>query len=64
MMPAMSGVELAISVEERFSACRILLFSWQAATADMLEQAEIHGYYFEVLAKPIHRRCHSTELSN
>jgi hypothetical protein len=33
--------------------CRIILFSGQAATSDLLAKAQAEGYSFEVLAKPI-----------
>jgi hypothetical protein len=33
---------------------KILLFSGQAATADLLEKAHAEGYDFEILAKPVH----------
>ncbi|MGE5113002.1 MAG: response regulator [Acidobacteriaceae bacterium] len=54
MMPQMNGVELAILIRQRHPECKILLFSGQAATADILEDARGRGYDFELLAKPIH----------
>lgn len=54
MMPGMDGVELAIRVRDEFPDCRILLFSGQACTADMLEVARLKGYDFELLNKPVH----------
>jgi DNA-binding response OmpR family regulator len=53
-MPGMTGIELAITVRNRLSNCKILLFSGQAATADLLEQAKMYGHEFEIVAKPIH----------
>jgi DNA-binding NtrC family response regulator len=50
----MNGIEMAISIRREFATCRILLFSGQAATADMLEEARGHGHEFEILAKPVH----------
>jgi hypothetical protein len=35
-------------------ACRVILFSGQASTADLLDRAQAEGYTFEVIAKPIH----------
>jgi hypothetical protein len=35
-------------------SCKILLFSGQAATADLLEKARMEGHEFEILAKPVH----------
>jgi hypothetical protein len=37
-------------------ACRVILFSGQASTADLLDRAKAQGYRFEMLAKPIHPR--------
>jgi DNA-binding NtrC family response regulator len=54
MMPGMNGVELAMKVRERMPSCRMLLFSGQAATVDLLEAARTAGHVFEVLAKPVH----------
>jgi DNA-binding NtrC family response regulator len=54
VMPGMSGIELAIQIERLCPRCKILLFSGQAATANLLEDARRQGYEFEVLAKPIH----------
>ena len=54
VMPGMAGIEVAIAVRSRLSDCKILLFSGQAATADLLEQAKTHGHEFEIVAKPIH----------
>ncbi len=34
--------------------CKILLFSGQAATADLLERVRQQGHEFEILAKPVH----------
>ena len=54
MMPELSGVELAIRVKALSPSCKILLFSGQAATADLLLQARAKGHDFQLLAKPIH----------
>ncbi|MCU1247206.1 MAG: response regulator with CheY-like receiver, AAA-type ATPase, and DNA-binding domain [Edaphobacter sp.] len=54
IMPGMTGIEVAIAVRSRLPACKILLFSGQAAAADLLEQAKTHGHEFEIVAKPIH----------
>ncbi len=53
-MPGMSGIELATRIRQRFPACKVLLFSGTAASADLLEQARREGHDFELLAKPIH----------
>ena len=54
VMPGMNGIELAIAVRQEFPACQILLFSGQAATTMILEDAARQGYDFEILAKPVH----------
>src|SRR5438309_1618804 len=52
MMPDMNGIEAAIEIRSFLPECKILLFSGQAATADLLKQARARGHEFEVLAKP------------
>jgi CheY-like chemotaxis protein len=53
-MPGMNGIELAIAIRRQFPDCRILLFSGQAETLEILEDAKRRGYHFELLAKPLH----------
>jgi len=54
IMPDMNGIEAAISIRSFLPGCKILLFSGQAATADLLENARAQGHEFEILAKPVH----------
>src|SRR3954463_5611756 len=54
MMPDMNGIDAAIEVRAALPSCKILLFSGQAATADLLETARQQGHEFEILAKPVH----------
>jgi DNA-binding response OmpR family regulator len=54
LMPQMSGVQMAIQIKRSLPATRIVLLSGQAATAELMRQAEAEGYKFELLAKPIH----------
>lgn len=54
IMTGMTGIEAAIKVRAKLPGCKILLFSGQAATADLLEKARAHGHEFEILAKPVH----------
>ena len=56
VMPGMSGVDLAVEIKDRFPACRVLLFSGQAATADLLATVRGRGLDFDVLPKPVHPR--------
>ena len=53
IMPGMDGIETAKAIMRSFPRCRIILFSGQAASTDLLAQARAEGYSFEVLAKPI-----------
>jgi DNA-binding NtrC family response regulator len=39
VMPGMTGVELAIHFRQTQPKCKVLLFSGQAVTADLLEKA-------------------------
>jgi CheY-like chemotaxis protein len=54
IMPDMNGIEAAISIRSFLPTCKILLFSGQAATASLLENASARGHEFEILAKPVH----------
>ena len=54
IMQDMNGIEAAIHIRCFLPACKILLFSGQAATADLLENARSQGHEFEILAKPVH----------
>jgi CheY-like chemotaxis protein len=54
MLHGISGIDVAVHVAEKLPACRIILFSGQASTADLLEKADRKGRHFEVLTKPIH----------
>ncbi len=54
VMPGLSGVELAIRTKALCPHCKILLFSGQAATADVLRVAREQGYDFQLLSKPMH----------
>ena len=54
VMPGMSGIDLAIRIRQQYPGCKILLFSGQAATSGLLDEARRKGHEFELLAKPIH----------
>jgi len=54
IMPDMNGIEAAIRIRQVLPNCKILLFSGQAATADLLEKARAQGHEFEILAKPVY----------
>lgn len=54
IMNDMDGISAAIRIRDFLPECKILLFSGQAATADLLENARSQGHDFEILAKPVH----------
>ncbi len=54
IMTGMTGIEAAIQTRAKLPTCKILLFSGQAASADLLERARSQGHEFEILAKPVH----------
>lgn len=54
IMADLNGIDAAIRIREILPSIKILLFSGQAATADLLEKARSEGYEFEILAKPVH----------
>lgn len=54
MMPRISGIDLAIQVRKHCPACKVLLFSGQADTVDLLSEARNQGHDFSLFLKPIH----------
>jgi CheY-like chemotaxis protein len=54
VMSGITGIEAAIEVLAKLPSCRILLFSGQAATVNLLERARVEGQTFEIITKPVH----------
>jgi DNA-binding response OmpR family regulator len=54
IMTDLNGIDAAIQIRNLLPRCKILLFSGQAATADLLDRARTQGHEFEILAKPVH----------
>jgi CheY-like chemotaxis protein len=54
IMLGINGIDTAIRIREMLPSIKILLFSGQAATGNLLEEARTQGYQFDILAKPIH----------
>jgi CheY-like chemotaxis protein len=53
IMPGMDGVETAKEMLRLAPGCRIILFSGQVASSDLLLKAKAEGYCFEILPKPV-----------
>lgn len=53
IMPGLNGIETGIRIGEVAPKCKIILFSGQVATVDLLEKARQQGHHFQILAKPI-----------
>lgn len=62
IMNDLNGVDAAIQIRGLLPKCKILLFSGQAATADLLDRARGQGHEFEILAKPVHPQDLLTRL--
>jgi CheY-like chemotaxis protein len=54
VLPGITGIELAIRMRRIFPECKIILFSGQASTADLLASARADGHHFTLLNKPLH----------
>jgi DNA-binding response OmpR family regulator len=54
VMPHMSGIDLGIYFRLNHPDCKVLLFSGQAITANLLDLARAQGHDFELLSKPVH----------
>jgi DNA-binding response OmpR family regulator len=54
IMAELNGIDTVIELRKLFPRIKILLFSGQAATANLLEKARAQGLKFEILAKPVH----------
>lgn len=53
VMQGITGIEAAIEVSKKVPHCKVLLFSGQATTMDLLEEARAQNYKFEILSKPV-----------
>lgn len=54
MMPGMTGIDLGIAVRRIFPDCKIILFSGQAASRDLIAEALSIAGHFRFLEKPVH----------
>jgi CheY-like chemotaxis protein len=62
IMGELNGIDAAIRIRELLPEIKVLLFSGQAATANLLENARARGYEFEILTKPVHPQDLLTRL--
>lgn len=53
VMPGVNGVELGVQLRRLLPKCRVILFSGQTATVDLLRDARAHGHEFEIVPKPV-----------
>jgi DNA-binding NtrC family response regulator len=53
VLPGMSGVELAITIKRVYPNCKILLFSGQASTPELIKLPQCARYAFTLLSKPV-----------
>src|ERR1700761_45770 len=54
VMPDVNGIQLAKAVRSLCPKTRIVLFSGNVDTSSLLDDASMEGYFFEILAKPVH----------
>ncbi len=57
LLRGINGVDAAIQILDHEPNCKIILFSGQAATLDLLRESRARGYQFEVLNKPVDPRA-------
>jgi CheY-like chemotaxis protein len=50
-MPSLSGIDLAIRMKALYPSCKILLFSGQPSTLDLLDSARAQGHDFRFAAE-------------
>jgi CheY-like chemotaxis protein len=54
VMPELNGIEAAVEICGFLPDCKVLLFSGQSVTSDLLADARIRGHDFALLQKPVH----------
>ena len=54
MMPKLNGIDLGVQFKAIYPSCRILLFSGQAATSDLIRNTRASGPNFPMMTKPVH----------
>lgn len=51
LLLGMNGIDLAVQMRRIFPDCKVILFSGQAATSDLLAIANRQGHQFDLLSK-------------
>jgi CheY-like chemotaxis protein len=51
-LPDTNGIRLSLQLKNELPNCRVILFSGDTQSAELLEEARKQGHHFEVLAKP------------
>ena len=54
VMEGMSGIDAAIEICKLLPNCKVLLFSGNIETSELLKAAHDLGHDFDILAKPVH----------
>jgi DNA-binding response OmpR family regulator len=54
IMDGLNGIEVATRLSTIHPGCRVILFSGQLETADLLQDAERRGHRFEIMPKPVY----------
>jgi DNA-binding NtrC family response regulator len=55
-LPGMSGVQLAITIKRVYPNCKILLYSGQVSTPELISSRHCAPYDFTLLSKPVRPR--------
>lgn len=54
IMPGLTGIDLAILIQQRCPSTAILLISGLGISFDLMDEARRQGHHFDILEKPIH----------
>jgi DNA-binding NtrC family response regulator len=56
VLPGVSGVQLAVTIKRAYPDCKILLYSGQASTPELIRSPHWAPYDFTLLSKPVRPR--------
>jgi DNA-binding NtrC family response regulator len=56
VLPGMSGVQLAVTIKRAYPDCKILLYSGQVSTPELIRSPHWAPYDFALLSKPVRPR--------